>query len=45
MNAKYSSQIDFSFDKVEANINVITSIDEFTKFIHREIESGEKEMQ
>lgn len=45
MNAKYSSQIDFSFDKVEANINVIASIDEFTKFIVREIDAGEKELQ
>lgn len=45
MNAKYASQIDFSFDKLDANINVIESIDEFTKMIHREIESGEKELQ
>lgn len=38
LNAKYSSQIDFSFDKLNSNINVINSIDEVIKFVNREIE-------
>lgn len=42
MNAKYSSQIDFSFSKLEANINTINSIDETIKTISREIKSWEK---
>jgi len=37
MNAKYSSQIDFTFDKLEANFNTITSIDETLKLLNREI--------
>jgi cysteinyl-tRNA synthetase len=37
MNAKYSSQVDFTFDKLEANFNTIKSIDETLKLISREI--------
>ena len=37
MNAKYSSGIDFSFDKLESNIQAIHSIDEFIKNLNREI--------
>lgn len=42
INAKYSSSIDFSFDKLEANINAINSIDETLKLVDREIKSWEK---
>ena len=42
INAKYSSSIDFSFSKLEANINAITSIDELVKLIDREIKAWEK---
>ena len=38
INAKYSSQIDFSFSKLEANINTINSIDETLKTISRQID-------
>ncbi len=37
INAKYSSQLDFSFSKLEANINAINSIDETLKLVDREI--------
>jgi len=39
INAKYSSSIDFNFDKLEANINAINSIDETLKSVDREIKS------
>jgi cysteinyl-tRNA synthetase len=39
INAKYSSSIDFSFSKLEANINAINSIDETLKLVDREIKS------
>ena len=42
INAKYSSSMDFSFSKLEANINTINSIDETLKTLSREIESWEK---
>lgn len=45
MNAKYASQIDFSFSKVEANLNTIDSIDETLKTLTREIESWEKKVK
>ena len=38
-NSKYSSQIDFTFEKLEANFNTITSIDELLKLVDREIKS------
>lgn len=41
MNSKYSTNVDFSFQKLEANINVINSIDETVKKINREIENSE----
>lgn len=41
LNAKYNSQVDFSFDKLEANINVINSVDEVIKSINREIENSD----
>jgi len=37
INAKYSSSIDFSFSKLEANINAINSVDETLKLVDREI--------
>ena len=45
INAKYSSSIDFSFDKLEANINAINYIDETLKLVDREIKLGEKEIK
>ncbi len=44
MNAKYNSQIDFSFSKLEANINTINSIDETLKTINRDLDLWEKEV-
>lgn len=44
INAKYSSQTDFSFKKLEANINTINSIDETLKTLSREIESWDKKV-
>ncbi len=44
VNAKYNSSIDFSFSKLEANINTINSIDETLKTIDREINTSEKEV-
>lgn len=44
-NSKYSSQIDFTFDKLEANFNTITSIDELLKLVDREIKAWEKEVK
>ncbi len=44
INAKYSSSIDFNFDKLEANINAVNSIDETLKLVDREIKSWEKEV-
>ncbi len=41
LNAKYNSNIDFSFEKLESNINVINSIDELVKNINRQIETSE----
>ena len=31
MNAKYNSEVNFTFDKIESNISVINSIDELIK--------------
>jgi len=45
INAKYSSQLDFSFSKLEANINAINSIDETLKLVDREIKSWEKKVK
>ncbi|MDD3646307.1 MAG: cysteine--tRNA ligase [Candidatus Gracilibacteria bacterium] len=39
MNAKYNSEVNFTFDKIESNITVINSIDELIKKINREIEN------
>lgn len=44
MNAKYSSQVDFTFDKLEANFNTIKSIDETLKLVNREILAWEKKL-
>lgn len=44
INSKYASQIDFSFYKLEANINAVNSIDETLKTIWREIISWEKKV-
>lgn len=41
MNAKYSSEVNFTFEKIESNITVITSIDELVKNINREIEKSD----
>lgn len=35
MNSKYSSQSEFSFDKLEANFNTINSIDELLKSVDK----------
>ena len=45
INAKYSSSIDFSFSKLEANINAINSVDETLKLVDREIKAWEKEVK
>lgn len=41
MNAKYNSEVNFTFDKIESNITVINSIDELIKNINREIENSD----
>jgi cysteinyl-tRNA synthetase len=41
MNAKYNSEVNFTFDKIESNITVINSIDELIKNINREIEKSD----
>lgn len=41
MNAKYSSELDFTFEKVDSNISVINSIDETLKLIDREAKRTE----
>jgi len=41
MNAKYNSEVNFTFDKIESNISVINSIDELIKNINREIEKSD----
>jgi cysteinyl-tRNA synthetase len=38
INAKYSSSLDFSFSKLEANINSINNIDETFKLLKRQID-------
>ncbi len=44
MNAKYASQVDFSFSKLEANFSVIKSIDETVKNMQREMEFAEEKI-
>lgn len=39
INAKYNSEVNFTFDKIESNISVINSIDELIKNIDREIKN------
>ena len=39
MNAKYNSQVDFTFDKLESNFNTIKWIDEAIKAVDREIQT------
>ncbi|MDD2907478.1 MAG: cysteine--tRNA ligase [Candidatus Gracilibacteria bacterium] len=39
MNAKYNSEVNFTFDKIDSNISVINSIDEIIKNINREIQN------
>lgn len=41
MNAKYNSEVNFTFEKIESNISVINSIDELIKNIAREIEKSD----
>lgn len=41
MNAKYNSEINFTFDKIDSNISVINSIDEVIKLINRQIEKSD----
>jgi cysteinyl-tRNA synthetase len=43
MNAKYNSEVNFTFDKIESNISVINSIDELIKNIAREIEKSDND--
>lgn len=38
MNAKYNSEVNFTFDKIDSNISVINSVDEAIKLINREID-------
>ncbi len=40
MNAKYSSEINFTYDKIDSNISVINTIDELIKNINREIQKS-----
>ncbi|MCP4522592.1 MAG: cysteine--tRNA ligase [Candidatus Gracilibacteria bacterium] len=42
MNAKYKDSVDFSFDKIEANINTVKKIDESLKNLSRSIQVGDK---
>jgi cysteinyl-tRNA synthetase len=37
INAKYSSELDFTFDKIDSNITVIKSIDETLKLVNRNL--------
>jgi len=41
INAKYNSEVNFTFEKTDSNINVINSIDETLKNINREIEKSD----
>ncbi len=41
MNAKYNSEVNFTFDKIDSNISVINSVDELVKNINREIEKSD----
>ena len=43
MNAKYNSEVNFTFDKIDSNISVINSIDELIKNIAREIEKSDND--
>jgi cysteinyl-tRNA synthetase len=43
MGGKYRDTIDFSLDKVKANISTINKIDETVKSINTQISLGEKE--
>jgi len=43
INAKYNSEVNFTFEKVESNINTINSIDEIIKNITREIEKSKND--
>lgn len=45
INAKYTTQIDFTFDKLEANFNTIKGIDEAVKLVDIEIKSWEKKIK
>lgn len=40
INAKYASEIDFTFEKLDSNIKVIKSIDETIKILKKEIEKN-----
>lgn len=44
MNGKYGDSVDFSFDKIEANLNTIKKIDESLKTLSRSIDAGEKDV-
>jgi|GEM_PF-2384979 hypothetical protein len=41
ISGKYSTQIDFSFKKLESNFSAISSFDEALKTLNREIEINE----
>jgi len=43
INAKYNSEVNFTFDKIESNISVINSIDEIIKNINREIKNTDND--
>ncbi len=44
MNGKYSDSVDFSFEKIEANLNTIKKVDETLKTLSRSIDAGEKDV-
>ena len=44
LNGKYSESVDFSFQKIEANLNTIKKIDETLKTLSRSINAGEKDV-
>ncbi len=44
MNGKYGDSVDFSFDKIEANLNTIKKVDETLKTLSRSIDAGEKDV-
>ncbi len=45
MNAKYNSQVDFTFEKLESNFNTIKGVDEAIKIVDREIQTSQNTAQ